>query len=82
MIDTHYSQLRDIPPSTGHSSKLRLTLDLIEKHLRSLESLGEVVNTNMIISLVKSKLPRFVIARLEEYKDDSKPWDLNTLQKV
>ena len=82
MIDAHYSQLRDIQPSMGHSSKLRLTLDLMEKHLRSLESLGEDVNNNMIVSLAKSKLPRFVIVRLEEYKDDdSKPWDLNTLRK-
>ena len=54
----------------------------MEKHLRSLESLGEDVNNNMIVSLAKSKLPRFVIARLEKYKDDdSKPWDLNTLRK-
>ena len=70
MSDAHYSQLQDIPPSTGHYSKLRLTLDLVEKHLRSLESLGEDVNNNMIVSLVKSKLPRPVIARLEGYKDD------------
>ena len=82
MIDAHYSQLRDIPPSTSHFSKLRLTSDIIEKHLRSLESLGENVNNNMIVSLVKSKLPRSVIARLEEYKDDEEtPWDLETIRK-
>ena len=82
MVAAHYSQLRDIPQSTGHYSKLRITLDCVEKHLRSLESLGEDVNNNMIVSMVKSKLPKYVIARLEEYKDDDDtPWNLETIRK-
>ena len=53
MIDAHYSHLRDLPSSNGYYSKLRVTYDVIEKHLRSLESLGENVENNMIVSLVK-----------------------------
>ena len=81
MIDAHYSQLRDLPMATGNYSKLRATLDTIEKHLRSLEALGENVNNNMVVSLLKSKLPKSVIARLEEAKDDDLPWDLEMLRK-
>ena len=82
MIDAHYLQLRNIPLSTCHYIKLRVTLDLMEKHLRSLGSLRENVNNNMIVLLVKSKLPKSMIARLQEYKDDEdKPWDLNTIRK-
>ena len=81
MVDAHYSQLRDIP-STTHYNKLRQTFDLIEKHLRSLEALGEDIQNNMIVSLIKSKLPRSVIARLEEYKaDEDSPWDLESIRK-
>ena len=82
MIDAHYAQLREIPQSTSHFSRLRPTFDVIEKHLRSLESLGEDANNNMIVSLVKSKLPKAVITRLEEYKnDDDEPWDLVKIRK-
>ena len=83
MIDAHYSQLRDLPPSSSHYSKLRAMMDSVEKHLRSLESLGEDIKNNMIVSLLKSKLPKIVITRLEENKDDGNiPWDLDTLRKV
>ena len=56
MIDAHYSQLRDLPPSSSHYSKLRAMMDSVEKHLRSLESLGEDIRNNMIVSLLKSLL--------------------------
>ena len=79
MIETHYSQLRDLP--NGYNSKLRVTYDIIEKHLCSLESLGENVENNMIVSLVKSKLPKVVMVRLEEYKDDDTPWNLEKIRK-
>ena len=50
--------------------------DMIKKHLHSLELLGEDISNNMIVSLVKSELPKAVIARLEEYKDDNTPWEI------
>ncbi|XP_067029583.1 uncharacterized protein [Acropora muricata] len=41
IINAHYSSLMDMPSSSSSTSALRTSYDSIEKHLRSLQALGE-----------------------------------------
>ena len=53
VIQTYYSSLSEINKATNLTSELRRTFNLIETLLRSLESMGESVNNNYIISLIE-----------------------------
>ena len=44
IMDAHYSKLMDLPVSSSTTAKLRERYGTIEKHLRSLEALGENVD--------------------------------------
>ena len=81
MIDGHYSQLRDIPITSTYYEKLRSTYDQIERHLRSLEALGQNVENEFMVSLIRSKLPRSILAKLEEYKVADAIWTVASLRK-
>ena len=70
MLDAHHNKLMELPVATNTTTKLRATFDTIEKHLRSLESLGENTEQRQTISLIRSNLPKNLIARLDEYKDE------------
>ena len=61
MIDAHYSRLRDIPIASPYYEKLRSTFDQIERHIRSLEALGQNVENEFMVSLIRSKLPRTIL---------------------
>ena len=71
MIDAHYSKLRNIPIASTYYEKLRSTSDQIERHIRSLEALGQSVENEFMVSLIRSKLPRTILAKLEGYKNSS-----------
>ena len=81
MIDAHYSQLRDIPTTTTYYEKLRSTFDQLERHLRSLEALGQDIENEFMVSLIRSKLPKLILAKLEEYKDANDIWTVQNLRK-
>ena len=57
-----------MPPSSNKTTSLRAMYDAIEKHLRSLHSLGEDINQRQIVSLIRIKLPKVVTVRLEQQK--------------
>ena len=80
IIKAHYAKLEEMPQSSNHYEKLRSTFDNIEKHLRSLEALGENIENNMMLSRLQSKLPRYVITRLEE-NNDGTDWTVQKLRK-
>ena len=61
MIDAHYSRLRDIPIASTYYEKLRSTFDQIERHIRSLEALGQNFENEFMVSLIRSKLPRTIL---------------------
>ncbi|XP_057297398.1 calponin homology domain-containing protein DDB_G0272472-like [Hydractinia symbiolongicarpus] len=82
IINNHYTQLMDSQPASNKTTSLRATYDKIEKHLRSLNSLGEDTNTRSTISLIRMKLPRVVIARLEQKRGEEEEWTVETLRKV
>ena len=44
IINAHYKELMDLPESPNQTRKLSQTFDTIEKHLRSLQVLGEDIN--------------------------------------
>ena len=44
IINAHYTALMDLPTSSSQTATLRSNYDVIEKHLRSLEALGEDIN--------------------------------------
>ena len=81
IINAHYAKLKEMPISSTYYEKLQSTYDSIEKHLRSLEALGENVENNLMMSLLQSKLPKHVLARLEEYKNDDNPWSVGLFRK-
>ena len=59
--------------------KLRSKYD-IEQHLRLLQALGENTEFNLMVSLIQSKLPRSILAKLEEYKKSDDPWTVKRLR--
>ena len=81
IINAHYAKLKEMLISSTYYEKLQSTYDSIEKHLRSLEALGENVENNLMMSLLQSKLPKHVLARLEEYKNDDNPWSVGLFRK-
>ncbi len=48
MIDLHYNKLINIAPARNTTESLRLFLDKFERHIRSLEVLGENVNQKCV----------------------------------
>ena len=44
---------------------LRLFLDKVQRHLRSLEVLKQDINQDVFVSMIKAKLPQAVILQLE-----------------
>ena len=69
VLDAHYTHLMDLAQASNNTSSFRVTYDAVETHLRSLQSLGENIHHRQIISIVRTKLPKVVIARLEQQKD-------------
>ncbi|XP_068692594.1 uncharacterized protein [Montipora foliosa] len=71
--------LMDMPASSS-TSALRTRYDSIEKHLRSLQALGEDVNTKMLVSLIMTQLPKDVITHLTDHKEDGQEWTVQLLR--
>ena len=82
MMDAHYSALMDLPVSLNNSAKRRETYDMIEKHLRSLKAFGKNVDQPRFVFPIKSKLPKTVISRMEEYKDMEVKWTVESIRKA
>ena len=60
---------------------LRTYFDVTEKHLRGLQSLGENIEQKQLLSMMKSKLPRNIISKLEEQKGENDNWTVETFRK-
>ena len=72
----------DLPVSSSTTAKLRETYGTIEKHVRSLKALGENVDQPHFVFVFKSKLPKIVMARMEEYKDMEEKWTVESICKA
>jgi len=73
-IKAHYTSLMDLPVSSSQTSALRKNFYLIEKHLRSLEALGENIESKILVSLIMAKLPKDVLIHLTDQKNDGDEW--------
>ena len=82
MIDAHYAKLANMSPPTYKATSLRTFYDTTEKHLRCLRTLGEDDNQMQVLSLMKSKLPRSLIVKLEEQKPDDEEWTVKKFRKL
>ncbi|XP_070571139.1 uncharacterized protein [Ptychodera flava] len=65
VINAHYSKLISLTVSANQAGSLRTLYDGIEKHLRSLEAIGQDVNQDIFVSIITSKLPKEVLFQLE-----------------
>ena len=81
IINVHFVKIKEMQASFTYYEKLQSTYDSIEKHFRSLEALGDNIENNLMMSLIQSKFPKHVLARLEEYKNNDDPWTIRNLRK-
>ena len=68
VVDLHYSQIINLQVASNNTCSLRLLLDRIQRHLRSLEVLKQNINQDVFVSMVKAKLPQEVLLQLEIMK--------------
>ena len=61
---------------------LRCLLDGVVKYLRSLDVLGQNINQDLFVSIIKSKLPSSVICHLEIKKGIEKKWTVLLLKEL
>uniref|UniRef100_A0A8D8QQZ3 Uncharacterized protein n=1 Tax=Cacopsylla melanoneura TaxID=428564 RepID=A0A8D8QQZ3_9HEMI len=64
IVDAHYAALGRIPVAKNTTIDCRRVLDTVERHLRTLENLGENVNHNQLRTTIMEKFPQEVIYEL------------------
>lgn len=79
IVDMHYNQLINMQSATNKVSSLRYLSDKVERHLRDLEVLHQVINQDVFVSIIRSKLPDDVLLQLEIQKGPSEKWTVSTL---
>ena len=82
IIDAHYRNLSHLPAATNQTSSLRQCYDSIERHLRSLEAMGESVNHRHFVALISEKLPQKVLYQLYMLKADGEDWTVPKLRQL
>lgn len=80
VVDLHYHALINLNAPNNTTANLRIFLDAVEKHLRSLEVLNQDVNQNVFISIIKSKLPQDVLVQLELRRQSDSEWTVFSLR--
>lgn len=80
IIDIHYKEMLSIQAPSYKVESLRSFMDTIEKHLRSLEVLGENVNQLLFVSMITTKIPEGVLRQLEISKGADVEWDVKSLR--
>ena len=81
MTDLHYVQINNFPMASYKTASLREFYDCTEKHLRVLQLLGESNNQNNVLTMMKPKLPRSVLLRLEEQREENEEWTVESFRK-
>ena len=82
IINAHYRSLSHLPPATNQVGKLRQWYDTIERHLRSLEAIGEDVNHRHFVALISEKLPQKALYQLYMQKADTEEWTVTKLSQL
>eukprot|EP00117_Sycon_ciliatum_P024567 scpid28007/ scgid20591/ len=82
IAETHYMALIEMEkPSTRPESLKQFSANL-EMHVRSLQALGRSIDQELLVPVIKSKLPRSVMAQLELGRAESKTWSFDRLRKA
>ncbi|XP_045185376.2 uncharacterized protein LOC123543363 [Mercenaria mercenaria] len=80
VVNLHYNTLINLAAPSNKTESLRLFLDSVEKHLRSLDVLKQDVNQDVFISMIKSKLPKDVLLQLELRRQTGSEWTVRQLR--
>ena len=80
VVDLHYKKLINIPAPSSKVESLRVFYDSVERHFRSLEVLGQNVEQDVFISMIRSKLPEEVLLQLELSKTSKREWIVQILR--
>ena len=79
VIDLHYCEMINLQCPSNKTSSLRLFIDKVNRHLRSLEVLKQSVDQDIFVSMVRSKLPQEVMLQLEIQKGTKEKWCVRSL---
>jgi len=79
VIDLHYQSLVNIATPSVTVGNLRIFLNTVEKHLRSLEVIDENINQHVFVSIIRAKLTEEVLRQLEFSHGSKDQWTLQTL---
>ncbi|KAF6208352.1 hypothetical protein GE061_016806 [Apolygus lucorum] len=66
LVSSHYQELQSLSKASRYSASLRSTYDGIEKHLRSLQNLGEDIQQKYFITTILSKFPPDIQMKIEK----------------
>lgn len=80
-VNLHYSRIISLRQANDTFESLRST-DTSNKHLRSLAALDQDLYQDLIVSVLKSKLPCSVLKHLEISKGPEKKWTVDLMQKL
>ncbi len=79
IVDIHYNQLINMQTATNKVSSLRVFLDKVERHRRCLEVLKQNIEQDVFVSMIRSKLPEYVLIQLEIQNGTGKKWTVYSL---
>ena len=83
ITQNHYNKLNDLESATENIHSLRFVYDTIEQHLRSLEALGEDIDHQQFVSLIKRKFPQTVNEHITHHnKNPDEAWTVKKLRKA
>ena len=81
IVEAHYSQLQKLYVNSSHPFQLRNFVDNFELHLRSLEAMDENVETQQMLTLLRSRLPADVLFELDMRKCEGR-WTLTHFREA
>ena len=81
IIHEYYKTLNSISQCQNKMTELRKNFNHLETQLCSLECIGENIENNHIVALIKSKLPEEMNLKLEETRGEDN-WTVENLRKV
>ena len=80
VVDLHYNKMINLPQANNKTNSLRGLLDNIERHIRSLEVLKQNINQDVFVSMIRAKLPEYVLLQLEILNGAKKKWTVENLR--
>ena len=75
-----YQQLWDIPCAGSKLSELKSITEALDKIYDQLKTLGDF-NQPSLMLLIKEKLPKGILIKLEEYRMASHDWNINVMRE-